>query len=80
MNFTDFVQVYTHMAVCRLINTSIFSFQKTWHEMKFYGQWGRSSAGGCINNKDTFLRNPQVNDSTQSLFSRVQEIRVLLLL
>ena len=60
MNFKDWCCVYTHVAICRLINTSIFSFQKTWHEAKYYGHWDFASAGGCVNNKETFFKNPQV--------------------
>lgn len=59
MDFKDWCSVYTHVAICRLINTSIFSFQKTWHETKYYGLWDFTSAGGCVNSKESFFKNPQ---------------------
>ncbi|KAF0291460.1 Calpain-5 [Amphibalanus amphitrite] len=66
MTFDDFVSNFTDVSVCQLINTSFFSFSKTWKEEREFGHWtpgvpGRSldRAGGCLNNRSTFLNNPQ---------------------
>ncbi|XP_067841771.1 calpain-5a [Heptranchias perlo] len=65
MSFDDFCTHYTDLVVCRIINTSLFSFHKTWEEAMIKGAWTRhedplqNRAGGCINNRDTFLQNPQ---------------------
>ncbi|XP_067889208.1 calpain-5a isoform X1 [Heterodontus francisci] len=65
MSFDDFCANFTDLVVCRIINTSIFSFHKTWEEAMVKGAWTRhedplqNRAGGCINNRDTFLQNPQ---------------------
>lgn len=60
MDIHDWCREFSHVALCRLINTSIFSLHKTWHEAKHYSQWTRELSGGCVNNKQTFLTNPQV--------------------
>ncbi|XP_013401269.1 calpain-5 isoform X3 [Lingula anatina] len=60
MTFDDFCTYFTNMAICRVVNTSFFSLHKAWWEAKFHGAWKNPMrAGGCLNNKDTFLRNPQ---------------------
>ena len=61
MTFEDFCKHFQQTAICRVINTSFFSFKKTWYEGIVHGVWRKPDrAGGCHNNKDTFLRNPQV--------------------
>ena len=45
------------------VNTSLLSLQKTWHEAMFHGEWKGRSAGGSVNNRDTFLHNQQVSPS-----------------
>lgn len=65
MTFDDFIINFTDLILCRLINTSYLSLHKTWEEAVMRGSWRRNSdpllnrAGGCINNKQTFLQNPQ---------------------
>nr|AAT77812.1 calpain T [Gecarcinus lateralis] len=66
MTFEDFLEHFTDLSICFLINTKFLSFSKTWHETVFFNGWtigvrGHNSdrAGGCPNHKDTFLRNPQ---------------------
>ena len=61
MPFDDFLHQFTELAICRLINTSLFSFSKTWTEKQVTGAWNSSSkrAGGCLNHPDMFLLNPQ---------------------
>uniref|UniRef100_UPI00398EA47D calpain-5-like n=1 Tax=Pristiophorus japonicus TaxID=55135 RepID=UPI00398EA47D len=65
MNFDDFSTYFTDLVVCRRINTSWFSFHKTWAEATLFSEWLLSASplqnrsGGCINNQDTFLQNPQ---------------------
>lgn len=66
MTFEDFLEHFTDLSICFLINTKVLSFSKTWHETSFFDAWtigvrGHNSdrAGGCPNHKDTFLRNPQ---------------------
>lgn len=66
MTFDDFLTNFTDLILCHLINTSYLSFHKTWEEAVLRGSWRRhdepllSRAGGCVNNKNTFLQNPQV--------------------
>ncbi|KAM7398850.1 hypothetical protein PAMP_018159 [Pampus punctatissimus] len=65
MTFDDFIANFTDLILCRLINTSYLSFHKTWEEAVMRGSWRRNDdpllnrAGGCINNKQSFLQNPQ---------------------
>ena len=61
MPFDDFLHQFTELAICRLINTSLFSFSKTWSEKQVTGAWNSSGkrAGGCLNHPETFLFNPQ---------------------
>jgi calpain-5 len=65
MPFDDFLSQFSEMSICRLINTSVFSFAKTWKESCTFGSWIRGEsvktnrAGGCLNHLDTFLQNPQ---------------------
>lgn len=65
MTFEDFCKYYTDLILCRLINTSYLSIHKTWEEAVLFGQWSRhddplrNRNGGCINNRATYLQNPQ---------------------
>ncbi|WAR27546.1 CAN5-like protein [Mya arenaria] len=60
MTFEDFCQHYVNLSYCRVVNTSMFSLSKTWHEGLAHSAWKKPNlAGGCLNNKDTFLKNPQ---------------------
>ena len=59
MCWDDFCEYFTHCVICALVNTAVFTLQKTYHEGKFKGKWRGKRAGGCINNKETFLNNPQ---------------------
>ncbi|XP_077361745.1 calpain-5-like [Festucalex cinctus] len=65
MSFTDWCKYFTDADVCRLINTSVISIHKTWHEIVHFGSWTKHAepllnrCGGCANHKPTFLQNPQ---------------------
>lgn len=65
MPYEDFLRHFTNLVVCRMPNKALVSLQRTWHENLFITEWKHDSnrihnrAGGCINNKDTFLLNPQ---------------------
>ncbi|XP_037605136.1 calpain-5-like [Sebastes umbrosus] len=65
MSFTDWCKFFTEADACRLINTSVFSVHKQWHEVVHYGSWTKNAepllnrCGGCANHKPTFLQNPQ---------------------
>lgn len=65
MSFTDWCKFFTDTDVCRLINTSLISIHKTWHEVVHFGRWTQNRdpklnrCGGCANHKPTFLQNPQ---------------------
>ncbi|XP_070685758.1 calpain-5a [Pempheris klunzingeri] len=65
MTFDDFMANFTDLILCRLINTSYLSLHKTWEEAVMQGSWHRhddpllNRAGGCTNNKQSFLQNPQ---------------------
>jgi calpain-5 len=61
MTFEDFCKHFHQTAICRVVNTSFFSINKTWHEGLSHGAWRKPDrAGGCPNNRETFLKNPQV--------------------
>ncbi len=65
MPFEDFLHQFSDFSICRIVNTSIFSLSKTWHENRHFGRWqpgpGRlDRAGGCLNNPDKVLNNPQL--------------------
>uniref|UniRef100_A0A673YZX9 Calpain 5 n=1 Tax=Salmo trutta TaxID=8032 RepID=A0A673YZX9_SALTR len=65
MTFDDFCQYFSDLIMCRLINTSYLSLHKTWEEGSLKGAWRNhddplcNRAGGCTNNKHTFVQNPQ---------------------
>ncbi|XP_070699757.1 calpain-5-like [Pempheris klunzingeri] len=65
MSFTDWCKFFTDADVCRLINTSLISIHKTWHEVVHFGSWTKHAepllnrCGGCANHRPTFLQNPQ---------------------
>ncbi|XP_069002637.1 calpain-5-like [Embiotoca jacksoni] len=65
MSFADWCKFFTDADVCRLINTSVISIHKTWHEAVHLGSWTKHAepllnrCGGCANHKPTFLQNPQ---------------------
>jgi calpain-5 len=59
MELHDWVKWFTDVSICRQVNTRLLSLQKTWYEGTFQGEWKGRSAGGSVNNKDTFLHNPQ---------------------
>ena len=61
MAFEDFCRYFKTMSICRVVNTSFFRLEKTWDEGKMQGAWSAPNRqGGCANNKETFLNNPQV--------------------
>ncbi|MBN3303416.1 CAN5 protein, partial [Amia calva] len=65
MAFEDWCKFFTDVDICRIINTSLLSVQKTWHEGRFLGSWTKNTepllnrCGGCMNHRQTFLQNPQ---------------------
>lgn len=84
MTFEDFVQHFTDLSICFLINTKFLSFSKTWYESIFFSSWtigvrghNTDRAGGCPNHKDTFLRNPQyrfdIKDETDDVIFQLMQ-------
>ncbi|XP_056396540.1 calpain-5-like isoform X2 [Hyla sarda] len=65
MTFEDWCNNFTHIDVCRMINTSYLSQHKTWEKGEALGKWTSNEdallnrSGGCFNNKSTFFQNPQ---------------------
>lgn len=59
MSWDDFCIHFTTVTICVLVNTSVFTIRKTYNEGAMKGRWEGSNAGGCVNNKETFLSNPQ---------------------
>ncbi|XP_036380167.1 calpain-5-like [Megalops cyprinoides] len=65
MPFDDWCKYFTDVDVCRIINTSLLSLDKTWHEAVYFGSWTKHAeplynrCGGCANHRQTFLQNPQ---------------------
>ena len=68
MPFEDFVFHFTDVSLTHLINTSLFSFSKTWKEFKVTSSWSKAGgrAGGCLNHPATFLSNPQLRFDLRS--------------
>ena len=61
MTMDDYCKYFITMSICRVMNTSFFSLQKTWWENIMNSEWSKPNRdGGCINNRETFLNNPQV--------------------
>ncbi|XP_029557099.1 calpain-5 [Salmo trutta] len=79
MVFTDWCKYFTDADVCHLINTSLLTIHKTWHEVVHFGSWTKHSeplhnrCGGCMNYKQTFLQNPQY------LFDMTKEVDEVLI-
>lgn len=78
MDLHDWSQWFTDVSMCRQVNTSLLSLEKTWHEYLFHGEWKGRSSGGCVNNKDTFCHNPQYlftigKDETEVMVSLLQK-------
>ncbi|XP_074909990.1 calpain-6 isoform X1 [Buteo buteo] len=65
MTFEDWCKNFTDVDICRIVNTSYFSIHKTWEKKMMRGAWTKNSepllnrSGGCFDNKETFLQNPQ---------------------
>ncbi|KAK2545439.1 Capn6 [Columba livia] len=65
MTFEDWCKNFTDVDICRIVNTSYFSIHKTWEKKMMRGAWAKNSepllnrSGGCFDNKETFLQNPQ---------------------
>ncbi|NXW82033.1 CAN5 protein, partial [Alopecoenas beccarii] len=65
MTFEDWCKNFTDVDICRLVNTSYFSIHKTWEKKMMRGAWAKNSepllnrSGGCFDNRETFLQNPQ---------------------
>ncbi|CAG8474784.1 11482_t:CDS:2 [Ambispora gerdemannii] len=61
MAFEDFVENFSTLVICRNLNTPWYAFGPHWHNVLFHGVWSveTGTAGGCINNQETFFQNPQ---------------------
>ncbi|KAM6413596.1 calpain-6 [Rhynochetos jubatus] len=65
MTFEDWCKNFTDVDICRIVNTSYFSIHKTWEKKMTRGAWAKNSepllnrSGGCFDNRETFLQNPQ---------------------
>jgi len=80
MAFEDFCRYFTKATMCHLMNTSRFSLSKRWYLFKHNNEWKPgSSAGGCVTNQATFLKNPQYafsikdEDAGEVLIALMQE-------
>ena len=78
MTFEDFLAHFTEVSVCYLLNTAVFTLSQRWFGASVRGQWttgvrgsAADRAGGCANNVDSFLRNPQVRRDHDSPFIRI---------
>ncbi|NXN03062.1 CAN5 protein, partial [Sylvia borin] len=65
MTFEDWCKNFTDVDICRTVNTSYFSLHKTWEKEMMFGAWAKhpepllNRSGGCFDNRETFLQNPQ---------------------
>ena len=62
------------LSMSQQVNTSLLSLQKNWHEGTFHGEWKGRSAGGSVNNRETFLHNPQVMVHTTGIILHVTKL------
>ncbi|XP_076435839.1 calpain-5-like [Babylonia areolata] len=77
MTWEDFCQNFQRVDLCSLVNTSILSISKTWHEGLGHGAWtAPTRAGGCSNHP-TFLNNPQyafdVSDDDEEMMIQLMQ-------
>ncbi|CAG8677378.1 12019_t:CDS:2, partial [Gigaspora rosea] len=76
----DFISNFSTITICRCINTSFLTFGRRWHGAVFHGEWSieNDTAGGCINNTETFYQNPQysirIQKPTILIVSLMQQI------
>ncbi|XP_033124994.1 calpain-5-like [Anneissia japonica] len=59
MPYDKFLIHFTNLVICRMPNKKYLTLHRTWHEKTILSAWKGPTAGGCINNKETFLKNPQ---------------------
>ncbi|XP_065115682.1 calpain-2 catalytic subunit-like isoform X1 [Paramisgurnus dabryanus] len=61
MTYSDFLQNFSRLEICNLTPDTLTSEEvRHWNYCQFDGNWKVGcTAGGCINNKDTFSSNPQ---------------------
>ncbi|XP_062992554.1 calpain-5-like [Elgaria multicarinata webbii] len=61
MCLEDFCTHFTDIVICRRMNTARLSCRRSWLEGLQFGEWDpqKGRAGGCLNHRDTFLKNPQ---------------------
>ncbi|KAG9286403.1 hypothetical protein G9A89_014569 [Geosiphon pyriformis] len=61
MAFEDFIANFSTLVICRNLNTAWYTFGPRWHSIMYRGIWSldTGTAGGCINNPETFYQNPQ---------------------
>lgn len=82
MTFEDWCKNFTDVDICRIVNTSYFSIHKTWETKMLHGAWAKNSepllnrCGGCFDNTETFLQNPQVRVSTLHSLKYIHLTRV----
>ncbi|XP_046876368.1 calpain-5-like isoform X2 [Hypomesus transpacificus] len=74
MSFADWCKYFTFADVCHVINTPLDGINNPWNEVVHFASWTKhldplkNRCGGCINNKNTFLQNPQyVFDVTKDM-------------
>lgn len=83
MTFEDFCKYFINLAICRIVNTNILSLQKRWIQYSLHSEWSRKNnrAGGCANNQQSFLKNPQflisvIRAEEEVMFYLTQKSRV----
>ncbi|CAG8513647.1 10540_t:CDS:2 [Ambispora leptoticha] len=61
MSYDDFIANFSTLTICRHLKVAWYVPGPKWHTCIFKGQWSKkdNTAGGCINNTDTFHQNPQ---------------------
>ncbi|UYV65160.1 K02A2.6-like [Cordylochernes scorpioides] len=66
MPFLEFCRNFTDISICHMPNSTWYSYETMWYEASIRGRWTSGTehskydrSGGCVNNKRTFLQNPQ---------------------
>jgi len=79
MPWDDFTEQFTDVSINHVINTSLFSFYKTWKQYTKEGNWTRPDrCGGCLNYPESFLANPQYRFDVTTKDNTTEEVIIQL--
>lgn len=59
MDFSDFIQYFSSIHICMVLNTNVFNFLHKWKEHSAAGVWHVRTSGGAFKVHDDHFSNPQ---------------------